>query len=50
MTEFEVLQALAAGTATDVHLDFSVEIEGDLLPVRDLSQAQILLLRDRNAF
>lgn len=50
MTEFEVLQALAAGVATDAHLDHVVEIDGTELPVRDLSQAQILRLRDRNAF
>lgn len=50
LSEYEVLVALAAGTATETHLNQLVSIDGSVIPVRDFTQAQILALRDRNAF
>lgn len=49
-SEWQILVALAAGEATEEHLNQVVTFSSQEFTVRELTQAQILALRDRNAF
>lgn len=49
-SEWQILAALAAGEATEAHLNQVVTFGSQEFTVRELTQAQILALRDRNAF